>query len=35
MEWILPPPKGTPVYATGDGVVKRVDSRSSGYGKHN
>ena len=27
-------PKGTPVYATGDGVVKRVDSRSSGYGKH-
>lgn len=27
-------PRGTPVYATGDGVVKRVDSRSSGYGKH-
>ncbi len=27
-------PRGTPVYATGDGVVKRADSRSSGYGKH-
>ena len=27
-------PRGTPVYATGDGVVKRVDSRSSGYGRH-
>jgi len=27
-------PRGTPVYATGDGIVKRVDSRSSGYGKH-
>jgi murein DD-endopeptidase MepM/ murein hydrolase activator NlpD len=27
-------PRGTPVYATGDGVVKRVDSRSTGYGKH-
>jgi len=27
-------PRGTPVYATGDGVVKRADSRSSGFGKH-
>jgi murein DD-endopeptidase MepM/ murein hydrolase activator NlpD len=27
-------PRGTPVYASGDGVVKRADSRSSGYGKH-
>lgn len=27
-------PRGTPVYATGDGVIKRVDSRSSGYGRH-
>lgn len=27
-------PRGTPVYAPGDGVVKRADSRSSGYGKH-
>ncbi len=27
-------PKGTPVYATGDGVVVRADNRSSGYGKH-
>ena len=27
-------PQGTPVYATGDGVVKRVDNRSSGYGNH-
>ncbi len=27
-------PRGTPVYATGDGIVRRVDSRSSGYGKH-
>lgn len=26
--------KGTPVYATGDGMVKRADNRSSGYGKH-
>jgi len=27
-------PRGTPVYASGDGIVKRADSRSSGYGKH-
>jgi murein DD-endopeptidase MepM/ murein hydrolase activator NlpD len=27
-------PKGTPVYASGDGVVKRADNRASGYGKH-
>jgi murein DD-endopeptidase MepM/ murein hydrolase activator NlpD len=27
-------PKGTPVYATGDGVVGRADNRASGYGKH-
>lgn len=27
-------PRGTPVYATGDGVVKRADSGSSGYGRH-
>jgi len=25
---------GTPVYATGDGIVKRADNRSSGYGRH-
>jgi len=25
---------GTPVYATGNGVVKRADRRLSGYGKH-
>ena len=27
-------PRGTPIYASGDGVVKRVDRRSSGYGRH-
>ncbi|VAW26953.1 Peptidase, family M23 [hydrothermal vent metagenome] len=27
-------PRGTPVYATGDGVVIRADQRSSGFGKH-
>lgn len=26
--------RGTPVYATGNGVVKRADSHSSGFGKH-
>lgn len=26
--------RGTPVYASGNGVVKRADNRSSGYGKH-
>jgi murein DD-endopeptidase MepM/ murein hydrolase activator NlpD len=27
-------PKGIPIYATGDGVVKRADNNASGYGKH-
>ncbi|NAS14366.1 M23 family metallopeptidase [Poritiphilus flavus] len=27
-------PKGTPIYATGDGKVKRADNKSSGFGKH-
>ncbi|HET8884739.1 MAG TPA: M23 family metallopeptidase [Salinimicrobium sp.] len=27
-------PRGTPVFATGDGVVRRADNRSSGYGNH-
>ncbi len=27
-------PKGTPIYASGDGRVKRADNSASGYGKH-
>ena len=27
-------PRGTPVYASGDGIVKRADNSSSGYGNH-
>ena len=27
-------PRGTPVYATGDGRVERADNRSTGYGNH-
>ncbi|MCX2679412.1 M23 family metallopeptidase [Galbibacter sp. EGI 63066] len=27
-------PKGTPIYATGDGVVKRADNGATGYGEH-
>jgi murein DD-endopeptidase MepM/ murein hydrolase activator NlpD len=27
-------PRGTPIYASGDGKVIRADSRASGYGKH-
>lgn len=27
-------PRGTPVYATGDGRVARADNRSTGYGNH-
>tara|TARA_R110001583_G_scaffold112186_1_gene261468 strand:- start:8382 stop:9353 length:972 start_codon:yes stop_codon:yes gene_type:complete len=27
-------PSGTPIYASGDGVIVRADQRSSGYGKH-
>lgn len=27
-------PKGTPIYAAGDGVVERADNSSSGFGKH-
>ena len=27
-------PRGTPIYATGDGVIKRADNRAAGYGKH-
>jgi len=27
-------PRGTPVYASGDGVVKRADNSVSGYGRH-
>ena len=27
-------PRGTPIYASGDGVVKRADASATGYGKH-
>lgn len=27
-------PRGTPIYASGDGIVKRADASASGYGKH-
>lgn len=27
-------PTGTPIYATGDGVIKRADNTASGYGNH-
>ena len=27
-------PTGTPIYATGDGIVKRADNTASGYGNH-
>ncbi len=27
-------PKGTPIYATGDGIVIRADGRAIGYGRH-
>ena len=27
-------PRGTPIYATGDGIIERVDSSVSGYGRH-
>ena len=27
-------PKGTPIYASGDGVVDRADEAAAGYGKH-
>lgn len=27
-------PRGTPIYATGDGVVSRADNTASGYGNH-
>lgn len=26
--------RGTPIYASGDGIVKRADNRSTGYGNH-
>ena len=26
--------RGTPIFATGNGIVKRADNRASGYGKH-
>lgn len=27
-------PRGTPIYASGDGVITRADSQSTGYGNH-
>ncbi|AXP81307.1 Murein DD-endopeptidase MepM [Mariniflexile rhizosphaerae] len=27
-------PRGTPIYATGDGVVERADNKATGYGNH-
>ena len=27
-------PRGTPIYASGDGTIVRADSKSTGYGKH-
>lgn len=27
-------PRGTPIYATGDGIVKRADASATGYGRH-
>ena len=27
-------PRGTPIYASGDGIVKRADAGSTGYGNH-
>ena len=27
-------PRGTPIYATGDGIVERADNTASGYGNH-
>ncbi|RIV70509.1 M23 family metallopeptidase [Flagellimonas aequoris] len=27
-------PRGTPIYASGDGKITRADNKSSGYGKH-
>ncbi len=27
-------PKGVPIYSTGNGIVKRADNRSSGFGNH-
>ena len=27
-------PRGTPIYATGDGIVRRADDQATGYGNH-
>ncbi len=27
-------PRGTPIYASGDGIIKRADNSAAGYGKH-